>query len=266
MQVDKINIQDIIPADYNPRQIKPEQLQQLQENMQRFGLVDPIIINLKNNHIIGGHQRYTILKQEYPDKQLHLLKLGDIGWVFDETNLKLDNINDEKALNISLNNLSGEFDNESLGKLLNDLQQADYDITLTGFQDYEVYDIILNNETITDALNDEVEDDANELLNFTDAIPTEQETLNIQLYSDKQRQTLIQLITRLKKEHPDKSIAENLTNYLETHIQPQENIQPYTIVFDNKQQKEKFLQQTQKLKENKRYNSPINILINEDIQ
>ena len=265
MQVDKINIQDIIPAEYNPRQIKPEQLQQLQENMQRFGLVDPIIINLKNNHIIGGHQRYQILKQEYDDKQLHLLRLGDIGWVFDETNLKLNDTYDEKALNISLNNLSGEFQEDKLAELLTDLQEADYDITLTGFQDYEVYDIILNNETITDALNDDVEDDANELLNFTDTIQEQQETLNIQLYSDKQRQTLIQLVTQLKKEHPNKSIAENLTNYLETHIQPPENIQPYTIVFDNNQQKEKFLKYANKLKENKRYNSRITLLIQADL-
>ena len=146
MQIQKIHIHNLIPSEYNPRYMKESQSQKLSKNLQKFGLVDPIIINLQNNHIIGGHQRYNILIQQYgdktegSDKTLNLLKLGDIGWVFDETDLKIPDENHEKALNISLNRLSGEFDDLKLSQLLETLQEDHFDMELTGFEDYEILD------------------------------------------------------------------------------------------------------------------------------
>ena len=61
----KIKITDIVPARYNPRKISNEDYNKLSNSINEFGLVDPIIINLSNKHIIGGHQRYQILLNEY---------------------------------------------------------------------------------------------------------------------------------------------------------------------------------------------------------
>ena len=53
MQYEKIGLNAIVPTDYNPRIMSESQMLKLTKNMETFGLVDPIIINLKNNHIIS---------------------------------------------------------------------------------------------------------------------------------------------------------------------------------------------------------------------
>ena len=80
-------------------------MNKLKNSIETFGLVDPIIINLDNNTIIGGHQRYKALNK-LGIESLNLIKLGGIGWCFVNDNIaKLDE-NYEKALNISLNKTS----------------------------------------------------------------------------------------------------------------------------------------------------------------
>ena len=92
--MDKISINDIKPAEYNPRMISDEDYGKLQKSISTFGLVDPIIINLKNNVIIGGHQRYKALLDENVT-ELQLLKMGDIGYVFYETSFNVPDFFDE---------------------------------------------------------------------------------------------------------------------------------------------------------------------------
>ena len=55
----------------------PAEMQKLEKNINTYGLVDPIIINLKNNTIIGGHQRYDILISQDETQDLQLIKRGD---------------------------------------------------------------------------------------------------------------------------------------------------------------------------------------------
>lgn len=61
MEISKIKLVDIEPADYNPRTITDEAKKKLRNSIETFGLVEPIIINTKNNRIVSGHQRYQIL-------------------------------------------------------------------------------------------------------------------------------------------------------------------------------------------------------------
>ena len=134
MKIEKIKLNDIIPTDYNPRTITNEEIIKLQNSINTFGMVDPIIINLKNNHIIGGHQRYNVLQDQYIqnnefDVELNLIRLGDVGWVFTDTDLTVESDDYEKALNIALNKISGEFDNTKLNKILEDI---DFDINKLG--------------------------------------------------------------------------------------------------------------------------------------
>ena len=151
MEIEKIKITDIVPAEYNPRNISSDELKKLENSISTFGLVDPIIINLKNNKIIGGHQRYEVLINQHMLNndfygELNLIRMGDIGWIFTETDLKVEDEDHEKALNLALNKISGEWDFEKLGEILDELELNDFNIELTGFTDLDVKDIELYEE------------------------------------------------------------------------------------------------------------------------
>ena len=144
---DTINFEEIIPAEYNPRLISDTEYSQLGNSIKEFGLVDPIIINLKNNKIIGGHQRFKVLTEEYtlnPQEYatLPLLRLGDIGWIFTNKDLELNTKEEEKALNIALNKISGEWDYPKLNLVIDDLlDDHTFDIDLTGFDMLDMKDL-----------------------------------------------------------------------------------------------------------------------------
>ena len=151
MEIEKIKITDIKPAEYNPRQITSEELTKLTNSINEFGLVDPIIINLKNNKIIGGHQRYEVLINQYMldnnfYAELNLIRMGDIGWIFTETDLTLESEDHEKALNLALNKISGEWDFNKLTILLDELEMNDFDISLAGFDGLELDEFDLDSE------------------------------------------------------------------------------------------------------------------------
>ncbi len=147
MNLEKIKINELKSADYNPRVISEENFEKLKQSLNQFGLVDPIVINLKNNNtIIGGHQRYRVLLEDGLD-ELYLLRLGDIGWVFDNIDLKVEDESIEKLMNINLNqtNLMGEWNNSKLESLFTDLELSNIDLDLTGFDDFEIDEISLSN-------------------------------------------------------------------------------------------------------------------------
>ena len=96
MNIEKIEISKLKPARYNPRQISTTQYNDLKKSIERFGLVDPIIINKNENVVIGGHQRLKIIKS-----------LGEktIGCVVLDLTKE-----QERELNVRLNKNTGEFD------------------------------------------------------------------------------------------------------------------------------------------------------------
>jgi DNA modification methylase len=104
MKIEKIEINKLKPATYNPRQISTKQYNDLKESIERFGLVDPIIVNeyfTENYYIvIGGHQRLKICKE---------LGYKDIGCIVLNLNKE-----QERELNIRLNKSGGEFDMDIL--------------------------------------------------------------------------------------------------------------------------------------------------------
>ena len=160
MEINKIKLTQIEPSEYNPRTISEEDKQKLKNSLKTFGLVDPIIINLQNMKIIGGHQRYDVLldmlmeSDNLAEKEYTLIELGDIGLILPDEDLEIKDSNHEKALNLALNKISGEWEYEKLNVLLEELTLADIDITLTGFDDLE-----LNNFDDLDLSNFDFEDD-----------------------------------------------------------------------------------------------------------
>lgn len=116
----------IHPADYNPRkELKPgdPEFQNIQRSLKEFGYVDPIIIN-KDGTIIGGHQRASVLKSlGYTEADCIVVDLGK---------------QDEKALNISLNKIGGQWDMSLLRDALQDLTLSPVDVNATGYSDDEL--------------------------------------------------------------------------------------------------------------------------------
>lgn len=151
MEIEHIKITDLKPAEYNPRRISDEDYQKLKNSISTFGLVDPIIVNLKNMHIVGGHQRYDVLLDEHMldndfVAELPMVRLGDVGFVFTDTELSIRDDDHEKALNLALNKISGEWDNDKLSMVLEDLEDSDLDLELTGFEEYELMELKFNND------------------------------------------------------------------------------------------------------------------------
>ena len=134
MKIEKVNINDLISPDYNPREISDEEMQKLKTSIQEFGYVDPIIVNDVNQHIVGGNQRYFALKElEYTEV--------DVVYIHEEDS------NREKALNIALNKISGEFDEVKLNQIFQDMKLEGFEaINLTGFEDYEIKELSFMND------------------------------------------------------------------------------------------------------------------------
>lgn len=143
MVTEKRSLKDLKPAEYNPRKaLTPDdsEYQKIKRSIETFGYVDPIIIN-KDGTIIGGHQRHTVLV--------------DLGYTeVDVVVLDLSK-EDEKALNIALNKISGEWDELKLRDLLVELDLGDYDISVTGFDNKDLEDLI----ELTDFEPEVTEDD-----------------------------------------------------------------------------------------------------------
>lgn len=146
MELEKIKITDIRPAEYNPRKISEDEKTKLRNSIDNFGIVEPILINLQNNRIIGGHQRFNVLLDQYVldndfYAELNLLKLNDsYGWVFPDNDINLESEDMEKALNLVLNNtkVMGTFDEDKLVKVFNDLHESGFNTDLTGFNNNDI--------------------------------------------------------------------------------------------------------------------------------
>lgn len=155
MKIEKVNINDLISPDYNPREISDEEMQKLKTSIQEFGYIDPIIVNDVNQHIVGGNQRYFAL-QELGYTEV------DVVYIHEEDS------NREKALNIALNKISGEFDEVKLNQIFTDMKLEGFEaISLTGFEEHEILELSL--------IDDLKYDEGISEENYID-IPSEEET------------------------------------------------------------------------------------------
>lgn len=142
MLIEKKNTTDLLPADYNPRKdLKPgdTEYEKLKRSIEQFGYVEPVIWNKTTGRVVGGHQRLKVLMD------MGMTEVDCVVVEMDEDK--------EKALNIALNKISGDWDKDKLALLIADLQGADFDVSLTGFEPVEIDDLF------KDTLKDGVKDD-----------------------------------------------------------------------------------------------------------
>lgn len=62
MFVEKYPISNIVPAEYNPREISESSFEELKKSISKYGIVKPVIVN-KNGTIVAGHQRTRAMKE-----------------------------------------------------------------------------------------------------------------------------------------------------------------------------------------------------------
>jgi len=122
MNLQQISVDKISHATYNPRKnLKPgdPEYEKLKRSIEEFGYVEPVIWNKQTGNIVGGHQRFKVLVQ---------MGAQDVDCVV--VDLDPDK---EKALNVALNKISGDWDISLLTDLLKDLDASGFDLSLTGF-------------------------------------------------------------------------------------------------------------------------------------
>ena len=132
MEIKELPLKELKPAAYNPRKkLKKgdKEYEKIKQSLLKFGYVDPIIVN-EDLTVIGGHQRLTVLK--------------DLGYETAKCVIVDLPKEDEKALNIALNKITGQWDEALLADLLLDLQESDFNLDLTGFEPPEIDDILSN--------------------------------------------------------------------------------------------------------------------------
>lgn len=119
MEFEVKRITDMNRAAYNPRvDLRPEdeEYQAIERSLKRHGLVQPIVWNRRTNTVVSGHQRLTVLEaQGETEVTVSVVDLDDIQ---------------EKELNVALNKITGEWDDDKLSVILNELGE---EATDTGF-------------------------------------------------------------------------------------------------------------------------------------
>lgn len=143
-RTERRNIEDLIPAEYNPRKANEKEYDNLKISIERFNLADPVIIN-QNNTVIGGHFRLKILKdQGYKEIDV---RVPD----------RLLNDQEERELNLRLNKNLGLWDYDLLADMDEDLLRD------VGFEDWEI------GQYLKDFQNDDIDpiEDPSETSNFT---------------------------------------------------------------------------------------------------
>lgn len=128
MQVEIRPLKSIRTAKYNPRRISESALESLKSSIERFGFVDPVIVNDRTGTLVGGHQRVRAAKE------LGLKEIPVVGVNLDEA--------EEKALNVALNKISGEWDLNLLRGVLEDVKSEGLDLALTGFSADEITSLL----------------------------------------------------------------------------------------------------------------------------
>jgi len=119
-----VNPKRLNPSAYNPRVMSPEEMEKLRRSIREFGLVEPIVVQMPGNRIIGGHQRVeAAIAEGLARVPVFRRRMSDAK---------------AKILNLALNKISGEWDHDKLRALFAELKIEEEDLDLTGFDTDEI--------------------------------------------------------------------------------------------------------------------------------
>lgn len=137
----KVTVKSLIKAsaDYNPRVITERELNGLKTSYDIYGDLSGVVLNVATNTLVSGHQRLKTIGDRKTNvvKTKHKDKVGTvaIGHIEVQTEngiikipyreVKWSDRKAEAAANIAANAGGGQFDNDKLGKLLEELDLED---------------------------------------------------------------------------------------------------------------------------------------------
>jgi DNA modification methylase len=138
---------DLSPNEKNPRVITDKQKSMLKKSLNEFGDLSGIVYNRRTKKLIGGHQRKTQLPNESIityTRQLNtptktgtvaegFIAIGEERFVYREVDVDETR---EKAMNLAANKQGGDFDMPMVTEWLTELKELDFDLELTGFDDF----------------------------------------------------------------------------------------------------------------------------------
>lgn len=140
LQIKYKKIEDLIPYANNSRTHSEDQVTQIASSIKEFGWTNPVLLDGENG-IIAGHGRVMAAKK-LGHKEVPTIELAGLS----EHQKKAYIIADNKL------SLNAGWDEEILKLELNELQDAGYDLSLTGFNDKELKEFTAE---ITEGLTDE---------------------------------------------------------------------------------------------------------------
>jgi len=120
LNIVEMRIDQLVPADYNPRKISSDAMLGLKHSIKKHGYVENIIFNKRTGHLVSGHQRVKALADE--------------GYEYVDVNVVDLPLEEEKILNIQMNNhmIEGQFTGD-LESILEEIKMYDpetYDTTM----------------------------------------------------------------------------------------------------------------------------------------
>ncbi len=108
-RVERVCYRTLVPADYNPRQMDSRTLRVLVGSLLRFGWIMPVVVNRRTGNIVGGHQRARanaeVVKRLRSAKDRRAAEYERPPAIFVDVSLPV-----EKAMNVALNQISGDWD------------------------------------------------------------------------------------------------------------------------------------------------------------
>lgn len=126
-----VPVDQIAVAQYNPRRaLRPGDVEyeKLKKSIEEFGLVEDLVWNERTGTLVGGHQRLAVLKEKgVKEVEVNVVDLDEKR---------------ERALNIALNKITGEWDKDKLKEIIVELDDGEFDIEMTGFLEPEIEELI----------------------------------------------------------------------------------------------------------------------------
>ena len=133
MEIKTIKFSEIVEDDYNPRkELKPGdvEFERIKNSLNSFGYIEPIVFNEATGHIVGGHQRVTVMRfLGQTEAEMSVVSLPE---------------HEEKLLNLRLNKIKGRWDYDKLEELLKGFTIDE--ALLTGFGSDELALMLANND------------------------------------------------------------------------------------------------------------------------
>lgn len=141
LKIENISIEQLKPYKNNAKIHSPDQISQIADSIHQFGFVNPILVD-ENNEIIAGHGRFEAAK---------VLNLPQVPAI------RIEHLNDtqKRKLRIADNRISengGGWDADMLSIEIGELCELEdiADITITGFNDVEIDQILAEPRTKTE--------------------------------------------------------------------------------------------------------------------